>query len=236
MENREDFLMGAYFWENFSENLRKKGYQIIGGKPSWILNEILEELGPVIQITEVIVKPESKALVTSDRALDFHTDHHRARYIVWHCHKASTEGGDTLLVDAWRVWEKMSRSIREELRNIRLFEHKVFQDDEESYPLVSEDRHGCLRFYYSFWLVNKEDLRKDSVRSWMNAIKEEKPIQMKLKEGDILVIDNHRILHARTAITGSKDRHLTRYWIAEKTSIPFLDVLCKRINFKLTQI
>jgi alpha-ketoglutarate-dependent taurine dioxygenase len=38
--------------------------------------------------------------------------------------------------------------------------------------------------------------------------------RFRIAPGDILAIDNTRMLHARTEITGSADRHLRRYWLS----------------------
>jgi alpha-ketoglutarate-dependent taurine dioxygenase len=46
------------------------------------------------------------------------------------------------------------------------------------------------------------------------------PTQLLLQKDDALIIDNRRILHGRTAITGSKDRFLKRYWIEKKAPNP----------------
>ena len=63
---------------------------------------IVRQLGEVLFVTNVTVKP-GKALVTSDRALDFHTDHHRADLICWYCIEQTDQGGETLLLDCYNA-------------------------------------------------------------------------------------------------------------------------------------
>src|SRR5947207_15851766 len=63
--------------------------------------QILRGLGTTIYVTDVTVKPGGKALVTSDRALDYHTDHHRADLIAWYCLEQTDDGGETILIDAY---------------------------------------------------------------------------------------------------------------------------------------
>lgn len=182
------------------------------------LNDLLSSLGKVIFTTDVVIKPESKGMVTSSRGLDFHTDHHKAKYIVWYCHKQTDMGGDSILIDAENIYQALSEKVRQQLKTIELFEHKIFPDDKESYPLVSEDENGNRKFYYSFWLVKNEDKNNPTMLEFQKAIKETKPIRMNLKKGDILVVDNHRVFHGRTPIEGSKDRFLKRYWLEAKTA------------------
>ncbi len=182
------------------------------------LSYLLKSLGQVIFTTDVVVKPESKGMVTSARGLDFHTDHHKAKYIVWYCYKQTDIGGDSILIDAENIYQRLSDEQREQLKLVELFEHKIFPDDKESYPLVSEDENGNRKFYYSFWLVKNEDKNNPAMLEFQKAIKETKPIRMNLKKGDILVVDNHKVFHGRTPIEGSKDRFLKRYWLEEKAA------------------
>lgn len=177
------------------------------------LNDLISSLGEVFYTTDVVVKSESKGLVTSDRGLDFHTDHHKAKFIIWYCIKQTTKGGESILLDAEKVYQQLSYEDQEQLSTIELFEHKLFPDDKESYPLVRTDEKGKRMYYYSFWLVRNSDKTDSALLNFQKAIKTTPFTNLNLEAGDILVIDNHRILHGRTAIEGSKDRFLKRYWI-----------------------
>jgi alpha-ketoglutarate-dependent taurine dioxygenase len=202
-----------------TNNLLEKGYVHLNNQSEENLREIIDWLGQIIYVTDVIVKENSKGLVTSDRPLDYHTDHHKAKYIVWYCYKQTDLGGETILADAKDVYEQMPEIYKHQLKSIELYEHKVFPDDQESYPLVSIDKEGNYRFYYSFWLVKKSDKKNPALLEFQRLLKINDPIKIKLKEMDILIIDNHRILHGRTAIEGNKDRFLKRFWVIEKKII-----------------
>lgn len=180
------------------------------------LQEILTALGKVIQITDVTPKPDSKGLVTSTRGLDFHTDHHKAKFIVWYCYKQCSLGGESLLIDAAEIYQKLCPAYQIELQKVELFEHKVFPDDCEKYPLVSIDSNGNTRFYYSFWLVREQDKQNPALRAFQELIRQAEPIKLKLQPTDILIVDNHRFFHARTPIEGDQDRWLKRFWLSEK--------------------
>ena len=97
---------------------------------------------------------------------------------------------------------------------IELFEHKVFEDDRSSIPLVTKDGMD-IKFYYSFWLVRDEDRSNPALIAFQDNLRNMPYHTVSLGENDVLVVDNHRVLHGRTAIEGSKDRHLKRYWIKE---------------------
>lgn len=196
------------------EKLTEKGFLHVCDQTEEQLNEWLNSLGQIIYTTDIVVKPESKGMVTSTHGLDFHTDHHKAKYIVWYCYKQTDLGGDSILIDAERIYEQLSEDHKEQLKNIKLFEHKVFPDDKESYPFVATEENGKRKFYYSFWLVKTEDKKNSAILEFQRLIKQTEYVKLNLKERDILVVDNHRIFHGRTPIKGRTDRFLKRFWLA----------------------
>lgn len=194
-------------------DLKQKGYIHLTNKSDTELEYILSELGEVIHTTDVVVKPESRGMVTTSLGLDFHTDHHKAKYILWYCHKQTDLGGDSIFIDADKIFSQLTEDEQNELKQIKLFEHKIFPGDTDSNPFVEIDEKGNRIFYYSFWLVKDEDKQNPAFLKFQNLIKETEPTKINLKEKDILIVDNHRIFHGRTAIVGSKDRFLKRYWL-----------------------
>lgn len=87
------------------------GHLHLEALPYRAFREAITSLGTIIQRTEVRVRPESKAMVTSHRSLDLHTDHHAARYIAWYCHRQSDEGGESLLLDARAAFDRLPLSL-----------------------------------------------------------------------------------------------------------------------------
>ena len=204
---------------NIQSVLSDEGYIHISDQSSREVDYLLENLGKVIHVTNVKVKPESKSLVTSSDALDFHTDHHKANWILWHCIEQTDIGGESILVDAVAVYDKLDTKNRDILSRIMLFEHKVFDDDESEYPLIQEE-NGRLRFYYSFWLADKNlsTVQKDALKAFRDAIVNEVPVTIRLDRGDVLIVDNHRMLHGRREIKGHQKRFLKRFWVHEQTN------------------
>lgn len=178
------------------------------------LQEILNYLGETIMITDVIIKTESKGLVTTASEIDFHTDHHKAKYVVWYCYKQTDLGGESLLIDAEKIFLSLTKIEQENLQLVQLFEHQIYPDDKKSYPFVEITENGNRQFHCS--LVNDLDKENLAFRNFQKIVNETNPIKIKLKEKDILIIDNHRLFHGRTEIIGSKDRFLKRFWLKEK--------------------
>ena len=194
--------------------LAEAGHAFVAKQSKAGVEAILKSLGEVIYVTDVKVNPESRSLVTSSKALDFHTDHHKAKWILWHCLRQTDNGGESTLVDAAAAYWKLSASDQNALAQITLFEHKIFDDDEDRHPLVKME-NGEPKFYYSFWLADKNlpPAQKKALFAFREAVASETPVIIRLEKGDVLVVNNRRILHGRCEIKGSRDRFLKRFWI-----------------------
>jgi alpha-ketoglutarate-dependent taurine dioxygenase len=199
-----------------TERLRKFGWVHLADQTEVQMNDIADSLGENIFTTDVQVKPESKSMVQSASGLSFHTDHPKAKYIIWFCIKQTDNGGDTLLVDADKVFQTLSTEDQKELHKINCFEHKIFADDLQYYPLV-ETEDGERKFYFSYWLVRPADKQNPALLRFRELLDSSEYVQLRLKPNDILIIDNHRIFHSRTKIAGNQDRHLRRFWISKNT-------------------
>jgi len=195
---------------DWNKSLNQFGYAYIPRKSEEELHEILNELGDVINETDVIADADSKSLVTSDKYLDFHTDNHLAKYIAWHCQKPAIEGGYSMLCDAENVYNKLTEVEKNQLSKIHVFEHKLFPENRNSNPIVREIA-GRRKFYYSFWLAREKYRELPVFKKWRDLIQQNEHIKMKLDKLDILIIDNHRMFHGRTEIKG--ERFLKRYWL-----------------------
>lgn len=175
---------------------------------------VAARLGAVLQTTEVIVRPGSRALVTSARALGPHTDHSRADFLAWLCLEPASCGGETILVDSRPLLASLPPQTLELLRAVELFEHRVFRDDPERCPLLSY-RRGTQRVYYTYWLRGELDGAAARALEQFRALVESPrhQVRFRLERGDVLVVDNRRVLHGRTAIATPSRRHLRRLWI-----------------------
>lgn len=133
--------------KNWQTELNEWGYCHIPNRNETELQIILDRLGNLINETDVIANTDSKSLVTSDKFLDFHTDNHLAKYIVWHCHKQANEGGFSMLCDAEKIYAQLNDIEKEQLSKIHVFEHKLFPENRNSNPIVRKI-DGKLKFGY----------------------------------------------------------------------------------------
>ena len=194
--------------------LRERGYFLLRGAGQTALVDILEQLGRVLHVEEVVVDVTSASLVKSSAGLSLHTDHHRADVIAWYCIAQSDEGGVTLLADGLAAYESLPPLHQRVLERVTLEEHSVFRGDTERHPIVST-KYERTRIYYSYWLADTSlpvDQRA-ALDAFEVAVQRIPRLELRLEPGDILAIDNGRMLHGRSSIEGSKSRHLRRYWI-----------------------
>lgn len=196
--------------KNWKIELDENGFCHIPNQRIDKLNLILDELGNIINETDVIANSESKSLVTSDKFLDFHTDNHLAKYIVWFCNKQAEEGGFSMLCDAEKVYAELNKDEQEQLSKIHVYEHKLYPENRNSNPIVRETGRK-RKFYYSFWLAREKYRELPVFKKWRDLIQNADHIKLRLEQNDILLVDNHRIFHGRTEIKG--ERFLKRYWL-----------------------
>lgn len=179
------------------------------------LVDILDALGEVVHVEEIVRDERSKALVKSADGIAFHTDHHRARFIVWVCFAQSSDGGATLIVDGRHALSSLKEEQRQVLREVQLSEHAVFRSDVGVHPMLVDD-DGVMRVYWSLWLA-REDAPSEqrlALDAFDAAVRGLRPTAIAWKPGDVVVVDNSRMLHGRTPIVGDGQRHLRRYWVA----------------------
>jgi len=193
--------------------LKERGWFHMQSATEDLFLSLTASLGSVVYETDVSVRKESRGLVTSDKALDFHTDHSLVDFVAWLCITPDARGGDTILADARDAFALLDDEDKKTLESVMLKEHAVFENDPGAAPLVSR-ANGELKFYYSFWLADKRmppDCRRafDAFRCAVSRV----PFQrFKLRRNDVLVVDNSRILHGRMPIK-DPSRRLKRLWI-----------------------
>jgi hypothetical protein len=194
--------------------LLQNGYAHIKFPASTCKEDIISSLGQMIQETQIRENPKSTRILASNQAMGFHTDHNAANYIVWFCHSQSAFGGESLLLDINTVLEGFSEKGLALLQEVDVKTHNVFYGDKHTHPLISFTKQR-VQVYYSEWLVNQplSVLHKNELAKFEERIQSTTPIKLLLSEGDMLIVDNKRMLHGRTAFPEKANRWLTRYWI-----------------------
>lgn len=146
-------------------------------------------------------------------------------FLVWQCVQAPRRGGATIFTDAARVWDLADDARRADWQRRRLTyatEKKAHYGGEVTLPLVARHpRTGRATLRYA-----------EPVATALNPLAVSDPDGGDLAEliadlgarlvdprvchhhvwrdGDLVIADNHALLHGRTAIEGGGARHLRR--------------------------
>ncbi len=213
---------GSVEQSRIKDELSFRGFALLRDLSEDSAVDSVNGLGDVLLRTDICPKANARGDVSTDLPMDLHTDHPRARWIAWHCIRQSSEGGESLLVDSVPLIARLTNHERDTLRNTQARTHLVFPADRPTHSVLSPVKEGADRIYFAPWLISAE--ASQPLRRLGSLIANAERISIRLKQGDLLVIDNTRMLHGRKAIRGDRDRLLRRYWISQVvpsvTSIP----------------
>ena len=189
------------------EILKQKGWAVIPADNS----NVISELGPVIYTAEIKPQKNARAKYSTTHEMELHTDHPRARWISWECIRQSSQGGYSLLKDSYEALKTFSIDEKGELENTLVNTHKVFLDDSSKYPLLRKDIDGSDWLCFTPWMIG--EINSPIFQKLKSALDSLPIISVKLNPGEILIVNNARMLHGRTAISGDQNRLLIRSWI-----------------------
>ena len=174
------------------------------------------ELGDVFYEADVRMGAEKPRNYQLPAAIDFHTDHASAEIAAWWCEERESDGGAMQFVDLWPVVEAMNDAELEALGRVRVPDNAVWSEGGDI-P-VCWLSNGRRVFHYVPWLMlDAPDAEaRSALAKFENGIAEakaERIAEFDLKPGEVVFVDNHRIMHGRRAIPANSKRNLKRLWI-----------------------
>jgi gamma-butyrobetaine dioxygenase len=222
-------------WMNQLETL---GFTLLRNLPWENLDSFVSSIGPVYHLAgnglystiKVMEKAKANDLAKSDRALLPHTDvtYMSAPLLVQllYCVENSASGGESILVDGFRVIRDMQKDYPQHIETLSQNEVKfyhLFPLELGKYfvsyktPIVELDKAGELRSIHCSHKNFVCDLPFDKVEKIYEAYQnlfcylKNTTYQycFRMQPGDCLLIQNFRILHGRQAFDSSAgSRHL----------------------------
>ena len=179
------------------------------------------------RLFNVEMKPQATDKAYTDEALSSHTDNPYREPVpgiqFLHCLSNEVSGGLSTLVDGIAIAERLAQESPEQAAllervNVRYRYHGPSAILENWGPMIERDHRG---FVYRIRLSNKQDyvpaLDKDTLdmfytaRRRLNKLSNDDEFQIRFpfKKGTLLMMDNYRLLHGRTAFNGQQGhRHL----------------------------
>lgn len=196
------------------EELSLHGWTLIDADSCTNIDELIFDLGTLINKSDIKTKDGSNQFIHGSGYVEFHTDDPRARYVVWKCIETADFGGENILKDMRSVYEKASPELQANLQKISFIVDLPGAPVEVDFvSFFNSNPH----FYYAPWKKGTKHLviRPETIFLLSLALQRQDEIIVTMKQGDVLVIDNKRMVHGRRPYQGVQ-RHLVRYLISSK--------------------
>ena len=193
--------------------------------------KVISELGYTREtnygaLFEVRTEVNPNNLAYTNMGLGSHTDNPYRDPVptvqLLHCLESSTEGGDSVLVDGFKAADVLRQESKEDFDiltstwiNFRFSDAKT--DLRSRVPMIElNDNSEIVKVRYNNRSIDTIKLPENKIRPFYKAYRhwseiierDDLKITLKLSEGDLMLLDNTRIMHARTAFSKKGKRHL----------------------------
>jgi hypothetical protein len=173
-------------------------------------------LGEIVDDTPVRIVPGKRTYLARPDPIPFHTDHPKADLIAWRCESQDARDGASLLVDSHRVIEALGAQDLAGLEVLRLPAMVRLGDEATPTPILSREG-AAQRVFYVPWLepIGRPIEAHDALVAFRDALarEQENCIRVRLEPGQVLIVENHRMLHGRGQLLPDSTRKLRRLWI-----------------------
>ena len=174
-------------------------------------------------IFDIVTNADTKLLSGTNSAILPHTDEGwrcvPMGVILFHCLEASSDGGESILIDGFRVAEALREANPQGFDLLSRVPWQFHRHNSGEYnlgceaKLISLDRDlNVVGFRFPFRFRAPLDISQELIepvyaatRQLVALVLEERfSVRFRLQPGDVLVFDNHRLLHSRTEFLGPR--------------------------------
>lgn len=243
------------------EQLHRFGFVLVSGVPTTEdgMQTLIDRVGPLRRtnwggIADVKSVANAYDLTMTQRGLEPHTDNPYRDpipgYIWLHCISNAADGGDNTLVDGFMAAQQLKQQDPAAFECLtRLAPDFRYLDDdahlESEGPLIELDSQGVLsRVRYSNRTESIAALEPALLEQYYAARRrfyelvtsDELTVHLKLNPGQMLIMDNYRLLHGRKSyqLEGGV-RHLRQGYVDRDSTASRRQVLNQRLNQELNQ-
>lgn len=196
-------------------DLQIRGFSVLRSTLLHDVEAVAHALGDVLRVSEVRLMQGVGTYLASPERIPPHTDHPAVRYIAWFCRDNQTLGGENVLLDGHKAMCQLSAKQRLTLAKAYLQCPTL----EGRNPVVEHPvwHEPTRALFFAPWLPRTREHDR-TLRAFERCLTAPSTPRyaVRLEPGDALVLDNHRMLHAREALVRDSPRWLTRYWIGKK--------------------
>lgn len=173
-------------------------------------------LGPIVDDTPVRLIAGKRTYLASPDPIPMHTDHPMADLVAWRCEAQDAQDGASLLVDGFEVLRDLEPDHSEALAQIELPAMVRLGDEALPTPILSQ-RNDRMHFFFAPWLdpIGRPTEGTAALRKLRQAIDRrlEDAAAVRLEPGQVLLVDNHRVMHGRGRLLVDSARRLRRLWV-----------------------
>lgn len=174
------------------------------------------DLGEIVDDTPVRVVPGKRTYLARPDPIPLHTDHPKTDLIAWRCESQDARDGASLLVDGYRVVQKLQAQELEGLEILHLPAMVRLGGDATPTPILTRAA-GPPRLFYAPWLepIGRPLEVHGALVAFRRALAREQvnARAIRLEPGQVLIVDNHRMLHGRDGLLPDSTRRLRRLWV-----------------------
>lgn len=216
----QDLAYEEYISANYIKNMLKKYGYVHVSTNSTLENfyELANTLGEIINKSDINIQLGSDCLYKQPTRIDFHTDGPDADIVGWFCVKQDAHEGHSALLDIRQILEHFSCEELSLLGTI-MISYPIGNGVNKEVPLIQKtiaEHHTICYLPWSNSVLNLSLSQKTIYSAFKYAVSEEvskQLIRIRLHKGEMLFIDNKRILHGRAKIEKDSLRMLKRVWI-----------------------
>ena len=214
-----------------------KGYIMLntGVKEPWMLEMVSEHFGSLRGGTfwdkyyevkyDPVSEPVSDSVALSPTELLLHTDGtfeaSPPDNVAFQCVQNDIEGfGNSVLVDVWELIERLAEPTRQVLLETQFRFQRTGKGVTANVDAPILERNG-ESYKVRYRRDSKYKLSPPTKEAEIALTNFEQALALQdlqktiyLKPGDILFVNNQRMLHGRTALSGTRPRILRRFWVS----------------------
>lgn len=238
------------------QSLHRFGFLLVRGMPVEMdgIERFAKLIGPLREtnwgrIADVKALPQAFDLTMTPRALEAHADNPYREpvpgYVLLHCLVNNADGGDSAITDGFAAALELRARDPEGYETLTRTRPKFRYLDEETLlesdgSLIELDAAGRLKQVRLSNRTDSIDALQPEVleryyrarRAFTDIVNDEAfQLRFKLQPGDMLVMDNYRLLHGRTAYKpGSGHRHMRQGYMDRDSVASRRKILARRLG------
>jgi hypothetical protein len=203
--------------------LQRDGWCRIDRISDLAYRNLIAELGKVWCETRVELGSGVQSHLCRPAPVPFHTDHPAAHWTAWRCEAQDETDGAHQLIDGRAALAACGSIVRERLTRVHVEVRAREESPAERVPLVQPTANG-ERLFFAPWLrpVERDAGSLYAFERLLSELAEcakTSVLEVRLEEGEVLIVDNGRWLHGRRSLPPSSRRRLRQSWIARAAEV-----------------